>query len=147
MSGPWRDGNADSDPNIPENGLDSSCERIESRVPWTYFIDVRGMDEWNVYKLEKVFDLSNQLIGALPFPYSRLRSSPSDIGQICCQTIHVLETLINFTTRLLDSHKHHIDIRQVPIATLSSGIPTTGFFYMPICVYMTWPIWNWEIKF
>ena len=97
--------------------------------PGTHFIDVRKMDEWNVYKLEKVFDLSNQLIGVLPFPYSRLRSSPSDIGQICCQTIHALETLINFTTRRLDSHKHHIDIRRVPIATLSSGIPTTGFFF------------------
>ena len=85
------------------------------------------MDEWNVYKLEKVFDLSNQLIGVLPFPYSRLRSSPSDIGQICCQTIHVLETLINFTTRRLDSHKTLIfDKYLLPLYHLAYQQP--GFF-------------------
>ena len=45
---------------------------MESRVPRTHFIDVRKMDEWNVYKLEKVFHLSNQLIGVLPSPLRTL---------------------------------------------------------------------------
>ena len=30
MTGPWRDGNADLDPNIPEDGKDGSCEKMGS---------------------------------------------------------------------------------------------------------------------